>query len=110
VIVGCAEENGVVAINAGYSEPVVKSAGAQPALDYGSKPISCTVRDDSSAETQFACANAGPEGQAFLLRIPDGVMAQVSGAMMLPTTLDSNGMQVVMTANHCTIHIPVTPD
>ena len=59
----------MVAVYAGYSEPVSRSAGALPALDYGTKPISCTVGDDSSGETQFICANAGSEGQPFLLRI-----------------------------------------
>ena len=109
LVTACAKEDGVVAVYAGYSEPVFRS-GALPALDYGTKPISCTVGDDSSAETQFICDNAGAEGQPFLLRIPDGVTAQVSGAAMVPTTLDSNRMQTVTTANRCTIHVPLTPD
>lgn len=114
VVIACAKEQGqepgVVAVYAGYSEPVSRSAGAPPALDYGTKPISCTVGDDSSGETQFICANAGSEGQPFLLRIPDGVTAQASGMAMLPTTLDSNGMQTSTTGNNCTIHVPLTPD
>jgi len=114
VVIACAKEQGqepgVVAVYAGYSEPVSRSAGAPPALDYGTKPISCTVGDDSSGETQFICANAGSEGQPFLLRIPDGVTAQASGMAMLPTTLDANGMQTGTTSNNCTIHVPLTPD
>jgi hypothetical protein len=109
----CANEQGqkpgTVTVYAGYSEPVVR-AGALPALTYGSKPITCTLGDDSSDETQFICANAGTEGQAFLLRLPDGVTAQASGRPMLPTTLEPTGMQVATTGNDCTIYTPLTPD
>jgi hypothetical protein len=109
-IVVCAKDQGVVAVYVGYSEPVTTSAGTLPSLDYGNKPVSCAVGEYSSAETQFICMDAGAEGQAFLLRIPDGVTAQASGTAMLPTTLDSNGMQVGTTANHCTIHLPLAAD
>lgn len=109
-ITACAKDRGVVEVYAGYSEPIVKAAGVVPSVDYGAKPIVCTVGDDSATSTQFNCPNAGSETQPLSLRIPDGMAAQASGAAMASATLDSNGMQTGSTGNACSIYKPLTPD
>jgi hypothetical protein len=109
-VMSCAKDGGVVAVYARYSEPVVRTAGATPLLDYGVPPAGCAVGGDSTVETQFICSNAGSGDQPLWLEIRDGVTAQASGVAMVPGRLDSTAMQTSTTNDGCTVHKPLTVD
>jgi hypothetical protein len=109
-VMSCTKDGGVVAVYVRYSEPVVRTAGAMPILDYGIPPAGCAIGGDSTTETQFICANAGSGGQPFWLEIPAGITAQASGAAMVPKKLDSTATQTSTTNDGCTVHKPLTAD